>query len=194
MSDACLCTSADAAVCGGGGRPPNANGCDCACHGGADATDALPQPAAPERAVPATRHNPLVGRSAIELAHGLVLFVGGNPDAGSARMEHADTLLSLAATEDLLAEALRVGLEECERLRAVVRSLDHTVWDTEDECDALRTERDCARADGRAAGLREALAIVASYQRPSASPEPTELDHIVSVIGAALSEAEGGGA
>jgi hypothetical protein len=58
------------------------------------------------------------------------------------------------------------------------------------ERDALRAKMDSARAEGRAAGLREALAIVASYQRPSASPEPTELDHIVSVIGAALSEAE----
>lgn len=46
------------------------------------------------------------------------------------------------------------------------------------------------RAEGRTAGLREALEIVLSYQHPSGSPEPTELDHIASAIGAALSDAE----
>lgn len=117
MADRCLCTNPDAALCDGGGSPPCANGCDCACHGGAEATDALLRPA------PAARQSPLIGRSALELAHGLAHFAGGNPEAGTARAEHADTLLSLAATEQMLAEALRVGLEECQRLRAEVVSV-----------------------------------------------------------------------
>lgn len=41
MAERCLCTSRDATSCDGGGRPPRADVCDCACHGGAEATDAL---------------------------------------------------------------------------------------------------------------------------------------------------------
>ncbi len=42
MNDACLCTAHDAAHCEGGGLPPAPDGgCSCACHDGAEATDAI---------------------------------------------------------------------------------------------------------------------------------------------------------
>ena len=41
MAEPCLCTAHAAADCDGGGRPLRADGCDCACHGGAEATDAV---------------------------------------------------------------------------------------------------------------------------------------------------------
>lgn len=259
MAERCLCTSAGAFDCAGGGLPPAPDGaCSCACHGGSEATDAL-APSSPAvetteeslaREVAELRSQLASARLRASQVPGLTAELDqvrwelsvakGDETAGAlclAEMQRgvAENTRLLTRCVDLgvmLDDAMRAGLEECERLRAdLARATAETVLalvaeraetlrrvrvaldafgvaDCDDPIDALEAvaeevpQRDReatdeynaavlrARTEGRAAGLREALAIVASYQRPSASPEPTELDHIVSVIGAALSEAE----
>ena len=62
--------------------------------------------------------NPNYGVAALAATEALAHYGRGNLDATLAYVGLADAYLDLAETEDTLADALRVGLEECEALRA----------------------------------------------------------------------------
>ena len=62
--------------------------------------------------------NPNYGVAALAATEAIAHYGRGNLDATLAYVGLADAYLDLAETEDTLADALRVGLEECEALRA----------------------------------------------------------------------------
>lgn len=107
---------------------------------------------------------------AIEAAADVLVYVaGGNRDAAIACAQRSQALFELAATEDMLADALRVGLEECDRLR--------------DEFDAERAV---------SASLREQLARLSGAMTASREPReytPPRYDEVF-FEGAAAAEAE----
>lgn len=89
------------------------------------------------------RYNPTYGRSAVALAESLAQTIMGNGEASRAHAEHSETLLSLGATEDALAEVLRAGLEECERLRSALDRVTALLQRIQHDEECLITVHEC---------------------------------------------------
>jgi len=110
--------------------------------------------------------NPSYGVAALAAAEAFAHYGRGNLDATIAYSGLADAFRRLAETEDTLAEALRVGLEECERLRterdALRATLDRAArwlrrWQHWEECPCAEHEN-CGPRYGVAWSCHEELA------------------------------------
>ena len=77
---------------------------------------------------------------------GLAAHLSGNTELALALRDHAETLGDFASTEDTLAAALRVGLEECDRLRTGCDALCAAILDLE-RADATAHAEDCPGRD-----------------------------------------------